>query len=902
MSKSRKVLAAILALVTVFCLCAGLAGCKKAGAGDDTQAQMENYAVMVKSQGGLPLEKVSVSVYADDTFAELKGQAQTDAEGKATIELPVSEQYAIALSDLPKGYNPEKSYSFSGTSAELKIASAPVTDAEMAEASLGLGDIAYDFSVETADGEKVTISEILRTKKMVLLNFWFEECAPSISQLRKMEQVYQQFKENAEIVVLSHMDTAEVMKNYQTAMGLSFPMGVCDAACPTAFGVKTFPTSIVIDRYGMISLVEAGEMNSLASIFQTFTAEDYTQKLYQSADEMVTLEKPTVEMDKPENVAAVLNNGEIPVTYHPETNEERAEFAWPFVAGEKNGEVCFKASNQGVDSSFSVIYADVTLTAGQAVGFDYLISSQADADSFVVSVDGEDIFTFSGYHDPEKWERCYPIVAEKDGTFQLALSYRKDDAEKAADDTVYIKNVRILDAKKIDIATYLPRQTAVSQDGTVYTYANAVFNKKDGYYHVGSENGPLLMADLIGITPFSQESSIWEMAYNGKLTVDGVNYFEKLATYAGSSNRSKWKVCAVNQELYELLQIVDKVAGANEEDTQEWLKACKYFAAYGTDGKQLADPVKGLAPHAAYVAKAGKKVAANKFSYDRAIMPKGLLAKFAPSKTGVYRITSRSESVGGVEGWIFDENRNALMTYQQDERLFKDTKEVSMVFYMEKGKSYYISIAFADLYEIGTISYDIEYVSKERDHFRLCSVNGVKTVLGSDGIYYVDIGDGKNGSKIYCDFTGVTGLLNAPIATKGDVVGLIDKGGFDFSKTADDQYVLALMAENGNDPEKTDAYLKELWGDSYELNYAKYRVEDVLAGKCHGGGADLTEQMRVYQKKMIKDGHKEREGCVVVTKELAEILQLLVDKYASDDENRSWLELCYYYDHLGPKS
>ena len=44
----------------------------------------------------------------------------------------------------------------------------------------------------------------------------------------------------------------------------------------------------------------------------------------------------------------------------------------------------------------------------------------------------------------------------------------------------------------------------------------------------------------------------------------------------------------------------------------------------------------------------------------------------------------------------------------------------------------------------------------------------------------------------------------------------------------------------------------------------------------------------------------ERKGCVVVTEELAEVLQFLMDKYTFKGVDNSWTKLCYYYDYLGP--
>ena len=124
-------------------------------------------------------------------------------------------------------------------------------------------------------------------------------------------------------------------------------------------------------------------------------------------------------------------------------------------------------------------------------------------------------------------------------------------------------------------------------------------------------------------------------------------------------------------------------------------------------------------------------------------------------------------------------------------------------------------------------------------------------------------------------------------------------GGFDFSRTENDLYILGILKANGNDKEKTKAQLKEEWGESYDTNYAEYKVDEVFAGKYHGTGKDLTEDIKKFEKKIITSG-KEAKGCVVVTKELAEILQLLMDKSTFENVENSWLKVCYYYDHLGP--
>jgi len=460
---------------------------------------------------------------------------------------------------------------------------------------------------------------------------------------------------------------------------------------------------------------------------------------------------------------------------------------------------------------------------------------------------------------------------------------------------------------------------ATTADGFTYEYAEIVFNSKDGYYHVGSANGPLLLVDLMNTTEFSEEDSIWIKAYEGEILIDGQDYGEAIETYANYAlNSNLYGVVSVNQELYELMQKVDQAIGFDDADDKEWLKACKYYQSYGTK-EQLEDPIKGLAPFSAYEAKLGKNVSTNFFYYNRIIMPRGLYAKFVPNRSGVYRITSRNDSRDGVDGWIFNENQEILLnTDEFYERMFDEPGEVSMVYYMEAGKSYYINIALKTTNEQnGYVYYDIEYLGSSYKQFLSASPGaftystdetgsamnytiapGIDVVLGDDGIYYHDLGDGKKGSKLYADFIYSTSSISTPISSGDGIKGLIELGAFDFSKDEHDTYVLNAMKYNDNDPEKTVQYLRTQWGADFDANYATFKVDEVLEGVYHGSGEDYTEIMREYEKKVIKSGASELRGCVVVDEQLAEILQKLMDKYTFEGVETSWRKMCYYYDYL----
>ena len=940
MNRMKKILSLLLSAAMVLSMATVLSGC---GGDEDTTNDPVNetgekavYTVSLQTAGGMALSGIDVYVYAG---SDLKQFGETNESGQVTFEMVEGVDYSITLSGVPKGYDVAESYSFDGTKAIITLTSSLIEGESLAGATFTTGDVMYDFSVTTPAGETVTLSQLLEEKELVVLNFWYTTCTYCIAEFPFMEEAYQMYQDDVAIIALNPFNNASDITTFQQSYGLSFYMAECPATWASAFGVSGYPTSVFVDRYGVICLIEAGGILSLRPFtctFDHFTSDKYVQKLCTQIGDLVTAITPTYEMESSETIAETLGASELDVTFR---GEEGDEMSWPFITTEKNGEVCLKASNQQVDDSYAILYADIYLEAGQAIGFDYLASSEQSVDILYVLVDGEAIYNISGTDEKETWKSAYPWVALEDGYYELALCYLKDESDSAGDDTVYVKNLRVVSENKIDTTSYIPRYAYSTEDGFDYSYVEIVYNSGDGYYHVGSKNGPLLLANLMGYTEFNEEETVYDLIANGKVVVGGYDYYEDLVTYCSfASNSSLYGYCTVNQELAELLQVVSDTCGFSGEDN-EWLKLCSYYQVYGPGNTQLTDPVKGLAPFSAYTAKLGTNVSSNYFYYDRAIIPRGLLAKFVPTKSGVYRITSENSSNDGVEGWIFDSNRELLYTYAGDERMFNEDGEVSMVFYMKAGEEYYIDIAFWDVYEVGYIYYDIEYLGSSYDLFRACAPSyftydgdatgdnmyylihgGIDVVLGTDGYYYEDLGkdaSGKQlyGSKIYCDFSGINGIFDTPIATtyaydangnilkdangnKVQVKGLIDKGAFDFSKTEDDMYILAYMAMFDNDVDETDAYLRELWGEDYDTYAEAYQLQDVYAGRYHGTGKDYTAEMQTYLSKMIS-GSGATGGCVPVTERLAELLQMLMDKYTFENVEDSWIKLCYYYDHLG---
>lgn len=931
--------------------------------GGNNNATSETYSVTVVTKGGMAVSGLPVYIheYEDGSIGELvdNGYAATDANGKATVKLPKGSYAAKIDLGLPEGYDAEGFYPFVSKDLSITISSSVISESSLVGVSYSLGDVMRDFTFnstyleEDENGDLVTkhrvftLSEELKTKEAVLINFWGTGCTWCITEFPLMQKTYEKYQDDISIIGLVppefYGDTQSAIENFQLGYGLTFDVALDVEGLYNAFGVTGLPTSVMIDRYGVVTILHAGAITServFDVIFDFFTTDNYKQQLVNDYNEIVPKEKPNVQ--QPDSTVmgdAFEKDGEDlgDIEYR---NDEDDEYSWPFldgVIGEGDDAIsCIYPSNANKEGSYAQLLFEVDLEVGEALAFDYFASTERGADILYVVVDGKDIYSISG--ESTDWKTCYAFVAEETATYEVGLVYMKDSSDNVGDDTVYLKDLRIVTEAEVDSETYIFRFAATNPDQfSDYQDYVEIFLGADGYYHVDSENGPILLCDLMSYTRFSEDNTVYymatELANDKKISEEDYDRLIDYCNYA--SNSAIYGVSSVTPELVELLESIVYYYGDSSND-KDWMKLCCYYDAYGTDGKQLEDPIKGLSLFSAYEVIESEKGSTdfpNEFTYDRVIMPRGLLGKFTPTVSGTYLITSNThdEETGTdaeCNAWIFTADgygrREAWLTYENVDRFnVTDNNNCYMIAYLEAGVDYYIDIAYYDVYGEGTIKYRVERLGGEGYYrFSLASpgfftalenqqgeltetiAGGIDAVLGSDKIWREKRTDGRVGSILYADFT-----MTTPIFTNKTIEQMIKLGAFDFSRTEEDQYILNYLAIYDNDAEKCDEYLRELWGEDYEEYAEIYQLEDVYAGRYHGKGPDYSDLANKYLAKKITVGYNadlgetimegdERIGCVIVTEELADLLQILMDKYTFEGVETSWRKLCYYHQYF----
>lgn len=314
MNKTKKTLLIVGIVVLAVCIAvlAGLLirGCGASNEPDDSLPDGDlTYTIQVKNASGMPLSDVGVYVYEDEMMAELIWYDTNDADGKMSFTNAASNSYVAVLSDVPAGYALEMYYPITGELTEIVLSAGTISAEDMESVTYKLGDMMPDFTITAVDGTEYTLSELLKTKRAVVLNFWYIECQPCNMEFPFMEEAYEEYDDKIEILAMNPVNQdEEAIAAFQKTNGLSFPMAKVDPAWEKMMGLTAYPTTVVIDRYGNISLVHRGMVDNtdtFLQLFEYFAADEYESKAIESLSEVVTAEEGSE--DNPQAQGGVQN-------------------------------------------------------------------------------------------------------------------------------------------------------------------------------------------------------------------------------------------------------------------------------------------------------------------------------------------------------------------------------------------------------------------------------------------------------------------------------------------------------------------------------------------------------------------------------------------------------------------
>ena len=251
--------------------------------------------VKVITAGGMPLSGVTVKIHSGDGYS-IYSEKATDAEGVAKFFLPQNGDYSIQITNAPVGYKvkggltKEDRYSLEAETV-ITLTSAPIEGGSF-KTPYALGDVMHDFTLTDVNGEDYTLSELLETKDMVMLNFWFKNCYYCEIEFPHINNAYNTYKSDIEILAINDYDSVTTIQGYPEYLGidLKIPLIPHNSLSLSNFPSNGYPTTVIIDRYGVICAIIVGSIPYeyiWNNIFDHFTAEDYEQRIITDVNEFV---------------------------------------------------------------------------------------------------------------------------------------------------------------------------------------------------------------------------------------------------------------------------------------------------------------------------------------------------------------------------------------------------------------------------------------------------------------------------------------------------------------------------------------------------------------------------------------------------------------------------------------
>lgn len=117
-------------------------------------------------------------------------------------------------------------------------------------------ELAQDFDVKDLEGETLKLSAL--KGKVVVLNFWFVGCAPCRVEMPGLNILTEEFKDTDVVFIAFATDHAEAIRAFLKEKTFKYQIVPEAAKIAALYGVKVFPTHILINKKGEIEFMLTG--------------------------------------------------------------------------------------------------------------------------------------------------------------------------------------------------------------------------------------------------------------------------------------------------------------------------------------------------------------------------------------------------------------------------------------------------------------------------------------------------------------------------------------------------------------------------------------------------------------------------------------------------------------------
>lgn len=227
------------------------------------------FTATIRDESKQLISNVMVTIYTENESQS----AVTDHKGVARLQLHPSSSYKVVLTNLPADYEAKSEYNFNSTTVNITLRKKAVqNEADHSKARYDVGNTMTDFTLTDTDGNDYRLSELLKEKKLIILDFWFTSCEPCKQEFPYFEAAVQKYADDVILLAVNPFDTNATIRQFREQMNryvdtkISFPLLRDTCNLYMGFEVTNYPTTVFVDSNGYILDIHTGMFPSVQAL------------------------------------------------------------------------------------------------------------------------------------------------------------------------------------------------------------------------------------------------------------------------------------------------------------------------------------------------------------------------------------------------------------------------------------------------------------------------------------------------------------------------------------------------------------------------------------------------------------------------------------------------------------
>ncbi len=178
------------------------------------------------------------------------------------VILAITLASALSLGLVMSGCSDQPAPDIAGLSRITSVSAGSAADIE-------LGGPAPDFWFDTTQGQTTSLSDL--KGKIVLINFWATWCGYCKIEMPYFQQIYEEWSaEELVVLAINVGDNSNDVASFMQSNSLSFSVLLdSEGEVATRYGIPAFPTTLFIDKEGLLQNAKVGAFSSKEEIEST---------------------------------------------------------------------------------------------------------------------------------------------------------------------------------------------------------------------------------------------------------------------------------------------------------------------------------------------------------------------------------------------------------------------------------------------------------------------------------------------------------------------------------------------------------------------------------------------------------------------------------------------------------